>query len=111
MLLSTYLYFTLDSISRGRACIFVVFSLLIVDCFGLCAMVVSLIEGFFALNIVSSILYHFVHFVFLFDHCSLIFKLKTLHSLYSHTSIPFIVLLGGLLVYSRIILDIETERY
>ena len=74
-------------------------------------MVVSLMEGFSMLNGVSSALYHSCILCFLFDHCSLIFKLKTLHSLYSHTSIPFIVLLGGLLVYSRIILDIETERY
>ena len=50
-----------------------VFSLLIVYCFGFCPIVFSLIEGFPTLNRVWSILYYFVFF---FDYCSLIFKLK-----------------------------------
>ena len=49
-----------SSVSRGRACICVVSSLLIVDYFGLCPVVVSLIDGFSTLNLVSSILYHCV---------------------------------------------------
>ena len=71
----TILYISLlhSSVSRGRSCILIIFSLLIVDCFELCPMVVSLIEGFSTLNRALSILYKFVYF---FDHCSLTFKLK-----------------------------------
>ena len=52
-----------SSVSRGRACICVVSSLLIVDYFGLCPVVVSLIESFSMLNLVSPILYHLCVFV------------------------------------------------
>ena len=68
IVLLLYIALLHSSVSRGRSCILVVFSLLIVDCFGLCSMVVTLIEGFSTLNRVSSILYNFFVFcVFLWS--------------------------------------------
>ena len=45
-----YISLLFSSVSRGRACICVVSSFLIVDCFGLCPVLISLIEGFSTLK-------------------------------------------------------------
>ena len=45
-IVTSYITLLRSSVSRGSTCISVVFSLMIVDCFGLCPMVVSLMEGF-----------------------------------------------------------------
>ena len=57
VLFSTYLYFTLEYLEVELV------SLLMADYFGFCPVVVSLIEGFSTLNLVSPILYHFLCFV------------------------------------------------
>ena len=57
VLFSTYLYFTLEYLEVELV------SLLMADYFGFCPVVVSLIEGFSTLNLVSSLLCHCVCFV------------------------------------------------
>ena len=60
VLFSTYLYFTLEYLEVELV------SLLMADYFGFCPVVVSLIEGFSTLNLVSSLLCHCVCFVVFF---------------------------------------------
>ena len=85
VVLLLYIALLHSNVSRGRSCVHIVFCLLIMDCFGLCPMVVSFIKVFSKLNRVSSILYNFLYF---FDYFLLTFKLK--HGVCYSLTLPYL---------------------